>query len=279
VSIKLAVNTTSLLSPLTGIGQYTYHLCEQMLKNPEIDPYFFCGLKWDRRLHEQPMQGVETSKKIIKQFVPGAYKIKDWLQKQSFSKSPLSGEFDIYHEPNYLPLSYKHKLVLTVHDLSFIRFPDMHPVERIRALERFPEAVEKADAIITDSHFSAQELMDCLSVNPAKIFPVHLGVTAQYYPRSPQELAPCLKHYDLPDHGYILVVGTLEPRKNLKLVLDAYLDMPSRLQKTYPLVIIGMKGWGDDGLDQNMASLISNGSVKLLGYVPSDDMPLLYAAE
>jgi len=276
--IRVAVNSTSLLSPLTGIGQYTYHLCKQLLEHPDIESDFFYGMSWDRKLRECPVQGIVRSKEIIKQWVPGSYKLKDWLQKRAFSRGQGAYDFDLYHEPNYLPLSYKHKLVLTVHDVSFIRYPEAHPIERIRALERFPEAVEKADAIITDSHFTARELMDCLPVDSAKVVPIHLGVTSAYHPRPEQEVLPCLQRYGLDYQGYILVVGTLEPRKNLKLVLDAYRSMPIKIQQQYPLAVIGMKGWGTDQIDKDMEVLIRSGDLRLLGYVPTEDMPLLYAA-
>jgi len=276
--IKLAINTTSLLSPLTGIGQYTYYLCKQFLDDPDIDPSFFYGTRWNNEVREAPVQGIDHGKKLIKRFIPDAYKLKDWLQKRTFSRGQGAHDFDLYHEPNYLPLSYKHRLVLTVHDVSFIRYPEAHPIERIRALERFPEAVEKADAIITDSNFTARELIDCLPVDSAKVVPIHLGVTAAYHPRSEQEVLPCMQRYGLDYQRYILVVGTLEPRKNLKLVLDAYRSMPRNIQQQYPLAVIGMKGWGTDQIDKDMETLIRSGDLRLLGYVPTEDMPLLYAA-
>jgi len=276
--MRLAINATSLLSPLTGIGQYTYHLCKKMIENPEIEPCFFEGTQWTNIVREQPVQRIETSKRMIKTLIPGAYPIRNWLQKRAFARPPSRNRFDLYHEPNYLPLSYEHKLVLTVHDVSFIRYPEAHPAARIRAMERFPEAVEKADAIITDSHFTARELIDCLPVDSAKVTPIHLGVTAEYHPRSASELTPCLSRYGVKYQGYILVVGTLEPRKNLKLVLDAYRSMPVKVQEQYPLVVIGMKGWGTDQISQEMDALIDSGHLRLLGYVPTKDMPLLYAA-
>jgi len=277
--MKLAVNTTSLLSPLTGIGQYTYQLCKQILAHPEISPYFFYGFQWSKQLRGCPVQGIDTSKRIIKKFLPNAYQVRNWVQARSFARMPVSNGFDVYHEPNYLPLSYEQKLVVTVHDVSFIRYPEAHPADRIRDMERFPEAIEKADAIITDSYFTARELSDCFSVNSAKVVPIHLGVTSQYYPRNENQVISCLQGYDLTYQSYVLVVGTLEPRKNLRLVLDAYRSMPVKLQERYPLVVIGMKGWGsDDQLDKDMAFLINSGRLRLLGYVPLDEMPLLYAA-
>ncbi len=278
MTISLAVNTTSLLSPLTGIGQYTYQLCKQMLNHPDIEPCFFAGAQWSDSLREQPVRSIETGKQMMKTFIPGAYRIRDWMQKQAFSRTPGGNGFDIYHEPNYLPLSCEHRLVLTVHDVSFIRYPDAHPAARIRAMERFPEAVEKADAIITDSHFTARELIDCLPVDSAKVIPIHLGVTSAYHPRVELQLTPCLQRYGLDYQGYILVVGTLEPRKNLKLVLDAYHAMSKKVQGQYSLAVIGMKGWGTNQINQDVDGLIRSGHLRLLGYVPADDMPLLYAA-
>jgi len=276
MAIKLAINATSLLSPLTGIGQYTYHLCNKMLEHPDVDPTFFCGLRWSKALRSAPVQGIEWKKEKIKRVVPFAYKILRFIQSSAFKRAPVG--IDIYHEPNYLPHSFDYPLVLTVHDVSFIRYPEAHPADRIRALQWFTKAVEKADMIITDSHFSARELVDCFAVNPAKVVPIHLGVTSQYQPRSEQQAAERLQAYGLMYQAYILVVGTLEPRKNLRLVLDAYHQMPANIRAQYPLVVIGMRGWGTDQIDKDMASLIDSGHLRLLGYVPSEDMPFLYAA-
>lgn len=76
MSIRLAINSTSLLSPLTGIGQYTYHLCKRFLDDPDIDPSFFYGTRWNNEVREAPVQGIDHGKKLIKRFVPDAYKLK-----------------------------------------------------------------------------------------------------------------------------------------------------------------------------------------------------------
>jgi len=274
--LKVAINTTSLLSPLTGIGQYTYQLCDQLLKNPAIDPQFFYGKKWSKELRNSPVQGIELKKRYIKRCIPYSYAISDLIKRYKFSE--LSGnEIDVYHEPNYIPLSYRHKLILTVHDISFIRYPETHPVERIRSLEKFPETLKRADAIITDSEFTAQELKDYYTISSEKLFPIHLGVTNQFHPRNEETIFTCLQRYKLLFNGYILVVGTLEPRKNLQLVLDAYRNLPSKTRCRYPLVVIGMKGWGKDSIYSKHHSMIDTGQLRLLGYVNNTDLPLLYS--
>jgi len=183
----------------------------------------------------------------------------------------------VYHELNYLPLSYNYKYILTVHDISFVRYPEAHPVDRVRALEKFPEALNDAAAIITDSNFTANELITYYSIDTERIIPIKLGVNKCYHPRSLQEVSSCLDRYNLVYQNYILVVGTLEPRKNLQLVIDAYRSLSIDIQSRYPLVIIGMKGWGIDKLMREQHKLISSGKLRLLGYVTSDDLSELYS--
>ncbi len=275
MTIKLAINATCLLSPFTGIGQYTYHLGKQMLADPEVSPHFFYGMYWSKALRQASVPGIGWKKNVVKKIVPQSYAVTQAIKKIQFSRGVP--EVDIYHEPTYLPLSFKQKIVLTVHDISFVRYPETHPAQRITAMKKFPQALARAGAIITDSHYTAKELIDCFDVDAEKVYPIHLGVTDEYHLRSEDEVKHTLLSHGLSYQQYILVVGTLEPRKNLQLVFAAYSKLPDALKKRFPLVVVGMRGWETEKIDESLAVLLSGGYVKILGYVLSEDLPLIYA--
>lgn len=276
--IKLAVNTTSLLSPLTGIGRYTHHLCKYFQKSNDVELLMFYGHDWTSAMREQPVKNIVSIKNKIKKFIPYSYSLMRTLQNRRFKKRTNLNDLDIYHDPNYLLFDFPGKKIITVHDLSFKRFPDAHPLERIRALDRyFPKSLEQADAIITDSYFSARELVEIYSVDTNKVYPIHLGVEKRFKPRSYQESLETLSKYQLEYCKYILVVGTLEPRKNLSQALLSYSALPDEVRATYPLVITGMKGWGTSDLESQMKPLIEKGQLRLTGYVPDEDLPYLYS--
>ena len=90
-------------------------------------------------------------------------------------------------------------------------------------------------------------------------------------------MAPVLERHQLVPGGYLLAVGTLEPRKNLLRTIDAYTGLPQKLRSSTPLVIAGMRGWLAQDLESRIRQYEQRGEVRWLGYVPADELPLLYS--
>jgi len=181
--MQLAFNATALLSPLTGIGQYGFHLAGELLKTPELETEFFYGTFWraDRLVsgHRSFSQAVPWARK----YMPYYTQISRLYREYVFSRKTKSAKFDVYHEPNYLPLRFNGPTVVTVHDLSWIRYPETHPVERVEMMNRyFAKALDQASALITDAEFVRQEVIDVFGINPDKITAVPLGVEPMFKP-------------------------------------------------------------------------------------------------
>jgi len=114
-------------------------------------------------------------------------------------------------------------------------------------------------------------------VDPHKVHVIYLGVGENYAPRSAEELGSVLARFDLSAKSYIFAVGTLEPRKNLIQVIDAYVGLPEAIRKSTPLVIAGMKGWLSGQIEARIRKHEERGEVRWLGYVPAETLPLLYS--
>ena len=142
---------------------------------------------------------------------------------------------------------------------------------------QLPDAVERADAIIAVTESTRQEIIATFGLNPAKIVAIHNGVGPQFRPLSQAETAAVLHSHQLTHKGYILNVGTLEPRKNLIRLARAYRSLPTALRDRYPLVIVGMKGWHYESIEQELGPLLRSGHVRLPGYIPAEALPALYA--
>lgn len=184
----------------------------------------------------------------------------------------------LYHEPNIVPLAFDGPTVITVHDLSWIRHPEAHPPERVRAMNKyFPAGLEQASLILTISDFVKQELMDVFGVKPERIRPVLLGVEALFHPRSADETRVVLSAHGLVHGQYVLAVGTLEPRKNLEVALRAFMQLTPALRKHFPLVLVGMKGWHTSALEQQIAPLVAAGVIRQLGYLPRENLAKIVA--
>jgi len=168
--------------------------------------------------------------------------------------------------------------VTTVHDLSWLSYPEAHPPERVRFLDKhLPRSLERANLVLTDSEFIAGEIESTFALPRAKIRVVPLGVDAAYRPRAREEIAPTLARHGLEAGRYLLIVATLEPRKNLVRLVHAYSLLPAALKAQYPLVIVGARGWLNAELERAIAPLEANGAARRPGYVEENELPLLYA--
>jgi alpha-1,3-rhamnosyl/mannosyltransferase len=184
----------------------------------------------------------------------------------------------VYHETNYILKPYAGPCVTTVHDLSHIRFPQYHHAHVIEWLERgLPATLDRADCIITVSDVIRDELLHYYDVSAEKVHTVYEGVECQYQPRSEQQTASVLSHYGLKHKQYVLLVATLEPRKGIDVLLDAWAQLPLAMRQAFPLVLTGSSGWRNQAIVTQMERFIAEGTVLHLGYVPDSALPILFA--
>lgn len=276
--MRVAFNATSLLAPLTGIGQYSRQLATGLANHADIDPSFFYGAAWSHWVRPQSLPSAGRILPWLRSNVPFAYGLRRILQNHQFARHATPGKFDLYHEPGILPLAFDGPTVVTVHDLSWIRHPEAHPVERVRAMNRyFPAGLARTQRVLTDSAFVKRELVDLCGFPAEKISVVPLGVESLFRPLMASETTDVLQPRDLTHGHYFLAVGTLEPRKNLGIALDAYADLPNAIRQKFPLVLAGMKGWDNHQLEHRIGAMARAGEVRLLGYLPRADLAKVIA--
>lgn len=280
--MKILVNSTPLLAPLTGIGQYIRHLFTAMERLPGADVHMYYGTRCERGVRlpsPGTAQAVQRTYGLLRRLIPRARAVRRMAEKALFKYHTRSGfGRALYHEPNFVPLPYDGPLVLTVHDLSCFDHPQAHPQERVRLMQRdMPAAIEKADHIIVVSDASGEALRRWFDVDAARISTTYLAADSRFHPRSSAVLAPTLAGLGLAPGGYVLSVGTLEPRKNLGTLFAAYAGLPDTLRQRYPLVVAGMNGWNTEGLMRSADELIRRKELLLLGYVADALIPSLFA--
>lgn len=184
----------------------------------------------------------------------------------------------IYHSPNFFLPPFPGKSIATFHDMSVYRHPEYHRASQVALMEKeIPKALERADHIIAISEFTKQEIIDITGYPEDRISVVYNGVSEEFHPRPEDQLEPKLARYDLKPGRYFLSLATIEPRKNIGTILDAYLKLPNSIRKYYPLVIGGTPGWKSQAIHQRIQALTVRGQVRYLGYVPEQDLPILYA--
>ena len=179
-----------------------------------------------------------------------------------------------------LPKLTRARSVFTLHDTAYLLFPQHHlPQNRIYLSLMMPRFLARADRIIAVSESTRRDALRFYRLDPAKIDVIPEGVEPRFKPEAdPAHLAEVRQRYGLPAR-FILCVGTIEPRKNLVTLLDAF----SALHAEHPgmgLVIAGGKGWLYESFFQHLRALGLEQHVTLTGYIPDDDLPaLLNAAE
>jgi glycosyltransferase involved in cell wall biosynthesis len=277
--ISVALSTSSLIRPLTGIGQYTLHLARALQRESDLDMHYFYGYEWGNVAEPRDVPHLAFVKKWFKRIVPQPYEVSRAIQQNRFSSGMASRKPTLYHETNFLPFEFDGPVVLTIHDLSYLRYPETHPDLRVRVMNKLlPPAIERAAHLLADSEFTRQEVIREFGVAAERITTTLLGVSRSFVPRASQQCEAVLRRYRLDYKGFVLAVGTLEPRKNLLQVIRAYVGLPARVAMRYPLVIVGGKGWKSEDTDSELRALLANGRAKHLGYVPEDELPIVYSA-
>lgn len=273
---RVAVNAMCLWRPMTGIGQYTWNIARAWAADRRFPVEYFFGHDWSTRAEPRDAPGLSSAKRLVKKFLPRPYEISRALMQRRFDRQ--SGRFDVYFEPNFLPFRFDGPIVLTVHDLSYVRYAQTHPSDRVRIMTKLlPPAIERAAHILTDSQFQREEIIDYFGTAADRVSVCHLGVAKEFRPRRESECGEILAKHGLKYRQYLLAVGTLEPRKNLTMVLDAYSQLPVAVRDRCPLVIAGMRGWNTETLGPRLRALAQSGAIRLLGFVDDAELPSIYS--
>jgi alpha-1,3-rhamnosyl/mannosyltransferase len=278
--MKLMLSVEPVRFPLTGIGRYTYELARRLQQSTALtDLQFFSGA---RVLPALPTAADASGsgyglKRVVQQSALAieAYRLLMPLLRRQALKHYADY---LYHGPNFFLPPFPGRSVATFHDLSPFTWAHCHAPQRIRYLQKeLKQTLSRADALITDSEYTRRELAEYFSWPLERIHAVPLASSAEFYPRSAAELQAPLAGYGLVSGEYSLFVGTIEPRKNIVGLLDAYSRLPMALRQRWPLVLTGYKGWRNDEILLRLETARREGWAKYLGFVPADDLPLLFA--
>lgn len=283
--MKIIFATEPIKYPLTGIGRYSLELVKRLAVASEIDELkFFHGSAFidqipqvENKADNQARHHGSLSSFLRRQtLLIEAYRI---LHPRRQAWALRNYKDYIYHGPNfYLPHRLE-RAVTTFHDISIFTCPEYHPKDRVRYMEKaLQESLNSAKLILTVSDFSRSEIIRLFNYPPERVVTTKLACSGDYIPRNHTECLPVLKKYQLEWQRYSLYIGTMEPRKNIRGLLQAYQQMPLEIRMRYPLILSGYRGWEDDILWRIVEQGTREGWIRYLGYVPDEDLPLLYAA-
>ena len=294
--MKLLFDLNSLRPPRSGVGYYAQHLLEGLAREKDVDGLagwvgsnLFEGERL-RALIDQRVplrKGVQFTEGIAAKVLqharrmPGLYRGRTVVRaiKSRDIRKDFAQRGYIYHETNFVASRFKGPSVVTIHDLSHVRHPDFHPRVAVDYLDReVPKTLRHARKIIAVSEYTRKDIIDIYGVPESKVIAIPLGVEPSFRPYSEHECATALAEHGLTRDGFVLSVCTLQPRKNLQRLVEAFARLPAGMRQAYPLVLVGADGWQNSELLRVVEPLAAAGQVLTLGYVSRDDLLKIYAS-
>jgi alpha-1,3-rhamnosyl/mannosyltransferase len=200
---------------------------------------------------------------------------KAWVARR-FRKACARNRYDLYHEPNFIPFPSECPTVVTVHDLSVLLHPEWHPADRVAYFEKhFRKGLGLASHILAISDFGRGEIIRTLGVSPERVTRTYMGIRRGLRPLVQEETAPILAQLGLPLQ-YLLYLGTIEPRKNVLRLMQAYCTLPESLRTRWPLLLVGGWGWNTKETADYFHSCARHRGVIHLGYVKDRYLAAVY---
>lgn len=274
MSLRIIFSVEALEPRLSGIGRYSWELTRRLPTMPGVGRVrFYRNGHWVA----DPSALVEGRAPLL-----WGNKPLRWIRNRNRwalrLRDHVAMRHSLFHGPNYFLPEAGAGGVITVHDLSVFRYPETHPADRIRQFERyFAMSVQRAGHIITDSETTRREVAEHVGFTLDRVTAVPLAAAPHFHPRPVEALAPTLSRYGLAAQGYALCVSTVEPRKRIGELLNAWQGLPAAVRTRWPLMVTGGAGWLNDAIRDLMDRGAREGWVRYLGFVPDEDLPLLYA--
>jgi glycosyltransferase involved in cell wall biosynthesis len=281
--MKVALDATPLLGPRTGVGHYVAGLAEGLaeLPGPEPEEVALVPFSW-RGTGDLPRVAPAGPRlRHGRRRVPARLLQAAWARMAFPPVEWLAGRVDVFHATNFVaPPARRAAVVVTVHDLTYLRYPEMVTAASARYRDLVPRALRRGAIVCTPTAAVADEVADAYRLPPERLVVTSLGVGPAWRAATPPDPA-WLAGRGLPER-YLLFVGNREPRKNLPTLLTAYRDLlASRVPGGVagppgdlpPLVLVGPPGWGE-ALD--LAGLPPE-AVRTPGYLPEDDLARVVA--
>ena len=271
--MKVCMDIQAALGQRAGVGRYVRELLWHLgplAGTDEVSAFFF-----DFKRQGLPELPPAVALRACR-WLPGRVAQNFWKRLGWPPYEWLAGAADVYHFPNFIrpPLGRGKKSVVTIHDVSFLRMPETTEARNLAWLSaEIHRTAERADAILTDSHFSAREIVELLRVPAEKVFPIWLGLPKFGPPLAPEAAEAAREAIGI-RRPYLLMVGTIEPRKNIPFLIkifEALTDFDGEL------VVAGGLGWKTGPTLSAMTYSPRREQIKLVKHMNDAQLSALYA--
>jgi glycosyltransferase involved in cell wall biosynthesis len=266
--LRIGVDIRPFYEPLTGVGWYLYYLLHEMAKHEDVElflfgdarvtdfgPHLHADLPPNARLCSFDLRGQPLGR-FDRPLTAAAYVA--WL---------ALADCDVFFGANYflprLHSAIARRRVVTVHDLTYKRFPELLQKETLANLEsQMMREVAIADAIVCVSESTRRDLLRYYAVEPSRAIAIHSGLGRPSSAEPIEGLPP----------RYLLFVSTIEPRKNLGTLLDAYERLRAGEAYDGALVVVGRVGWKS----ASILPRLRQPGILHLDYLPASQLATVY---
>ncbi len=272
--MRIGIDARALTRRRSGIGNYIQGLVELLPRIAPQNDYFL----YSNRPFDLSMPGRAVHERVDRAFgfCPGAF----WILARG-AKLIRRDAIDVYWATNailppYIPSNVAK--VVTVYDMVWLRYPET--TSRYNLLVQSVcarKAIAQSDLIVTISRSTQEELIQSLSVPLAKTSVVYPGISDNYCPQDRSRAAQYISTKFGISSRYLACVGTVEPRKNLVVLVEALRILRSKGDLNCQLVIAGATGWKTSDLFQRIRSADLTNDIRLIGYLSACDLPAFYA--
>jgi alpha-1,3-rhamnosyl/mannosyltransferase len=290
ISMRIIINRLPALGHPTGIGHYAAQLvrCLREQTSPGTVHVFphqltnYAHLAYLHLRHKMEAKRDEDVHPADHLTVPGRIapsrmrRYGQTLITSYFRIMCRLRRFDLYHEPNFIPMPCGFPTVATVADLSVVLHPEWHPLDRVLHFERnFRAGLARCRHFLAISEAGRQEVIRLFGIPPERVTRTYMGIRPGMAPLPDTEVKMALQRLGLPPR-YLLYLGTIEPRKNLLRLLRLYCSLPAPLRERWPLVMVGRWGWNTREVADYLHSEARHRGVMHLGYVSEKYLAPLY---
>jgi anaerobic magnesium-protoporphyrin IX monomethyl ester cyclase len=269
--MRIAFDGTALRPGRTGVGYYTEHLLHHLARTAINDELIVVSNRAIDTTSPLPSRvRVATPSRRVPRLV--------WMQTLAVT-ALREVDADVVHFTNgMLPVISPVPTVVTIHDMSLRLYPRYHPPRRVILNRPLVDlAARRADAIITPSESAKRDIVRLYNTDPNRVHVVYEAAAPSFTRvRDVAELERVRRRYGLAER-IILYVGTIEPRKNLPTLIDAFAARRQSGELSHQLVCVGPYGWLSRGIDEQIKRCHVADAIKFTGYVPFDDLPALYS--
>lgn len=273
--MRVAVSVPSVLFPEGGVGTYVRNLLRKLPNVSQDNDEFllFASREIESFL---PLQDPHFTLKDRSVLI-GNRSLRLLWEQTLFPLESLLHRVDVAHAMMFVaPLFPLSKTIVTIYDMTFFSIPEVHLKSKANYFRTMiPRTAKRAKAIIAISEKTKKDICFYLNVPEHKVRVIHLAPDESFYVvRDANVIQPVLERWAI-SSPYILFVGTIEPRKNVERLLEAYSLCKARYNIEHKLVLVGRKGWHFN-LDQKIRDLGITDDVIFTGIVPLHDLVMIY---